>query len=168
MRKGVEMVIELSRRLADLRGRVRIDVAGEPRDWSDYSGLLRDLHPDVGTALGWVDPDELRILYQNVDALLQPSHYEPFGIAVAEALASGVPVVVSDAVGAAEWAPGPACRTFPAGDMDAFEAAVRTLISDIESGEGQLGQAARASAKAFDPSTVGRRLAAVLAEAAGT
>jgi glycosyltransferase involved in cell wall biosynthesis len=168
VRKGVEMVVALSHRLADQRGRVTIELAGGPREWSDYSGLLQDLHPEVGRALGWVDPEELRALYQNVDALLQPSHYEPFGIAVGEALASGVPVVASDAVGAAEWISGPACRTFCAGDMDAFEASVRTLISDIDSGGDELRDAARSSAEAFNPSVVGRRLAAVLAEAAAS
>jgi glycosyltransferase involved in cell wall biosynthesis len=168
VRKGIEMVVELSHRLADQRRRVTIELAGEPREWSDYSGLLEGLHPDVGRALGWVDPEQLPALYSSVDALLQPSHYEPFGIAVAEALASGVPVVVSDAVGAAEWVSSPACRVFRAGDVDAFERAVRELLSDIASGRNELSAAARAAATAFAPSTVGARLADVLAEAAGS
>jgi glycogen(starch) synthase len=167
VRKGVEMVVELSHRLADLRGRVTVELAGEPREWSDYSGLLKDLHPEIGRALGWVDPEQLPGLYASADALLQPSHYEPFGIAVAEALASGLPVVVSDAVGAGQWVPGPACRVFPAGDVDEFEKAVRGLLSDIDTGRSDLATAARAAAaEVFAPSTVGERLANVLTEAA--
>ena len=168
VRKGLEMVVELSHRLTDQSGHVTIELAGEPREWSDYSGLLDQLNPSVGRALGWVDPDQLPLLYSSADALVQPSHYEPFGIAVAEALASGVPVVVSDAVGAGEWVSGPACRTFRAGDVDDFEATVRTLIADSRSGREKLRDAARSSAeKAFAPATIGARLAAVLAEAAG-
>ncbi len=168
VRKGVEMVVELSHRLADLGGRVTIEVAGEPREWSDHSGLLEHMNPQVGSVLGWVEPEELRALYRSVDALLLPSHYEPFGIAVGEALASGVPVVASDAVGAAEWVTGPACRTFPADDMDGFEAAVRTLVTDIHSNGDGLRSAARSASEAFAPRAVGRRLSIVLYEAAAS
>jgi glycogen(starch) synthase len=166
VRKGIEMIVELSHRLTDEAGAVTLDVAGGPRGWSDYSALLDALQPDLARPLGWIEPDSLPALYRSADVLLVPSHYEPFGIAVGEALACGVPVVVSDAVGAAEWVSGSACRTFAAGDMDSFEAAVRRVIADVRSHREQLRDAARSAAASFDPATVGRRLAAVLEEVA--
>ena len=62
-------------------------------------------------------------LFRAADALLVPSHYEPGSLGVGEALASGVPVVVSDAVGPAEVLDPRTCRVFPTGDPDAERAA---------------------------------------------
>ncbi|MGQ0431085.1 MAG: glycosyltransferase [Microthrixaceae bacterium] len=53
---------------------------------------------DRVTVLGYVDPREL---YRASDVVAVPSWYEPFSIVAAEAAASGLPVVVTRAVGAA-------------------------------------------------------------------
>lgn len=50
------------------------------------------------TALGFVDP---RQLYRACDVVAVPSWYEPFSIVAAEAASSGLPVVLTKAVGAA-------------------------------------------------------------------
>ncbi len=131
VRKGVEMIVALSHRLAVGPVRFRITVAGDRALFSDYRGLLDDLHPDVGVSVGQLPAERLADLYRSSDALLQPSHYEPFALTVGEALASGLPVVVSDAVGAAEDVDQRCCRVFPAGDLDAFERQVRELSAGI-------------------------------------
>jgi glycosyltransferase involved in cell wall biosynthesis len=130
-RKGVEMIIDLSRGLGDLAGQVRIEAVGGARQWSDYRPLLSELDPRVARGLEELDPADLVELYRRADALLQPSHYEPFGLTVAEALASGIPVVASDEVGATEGVDPSCCRVFQAGDGEAFEAAVRRLVADL-------------------------------------
>ena len=43
--------------------------------------------------LGPVSPDELRVLYQNAEALVYPSLYEGFGLPPLEAMAAGIPVI---------------------------------------------------------------------------
>jgi glycosyltransferase involved in cell wall biosynthesis len=135
-RKGVDLVVELSQRLADLAGEVCIDVVGDRSLWSDYRPLLADLRPGVGSYAGPLDSDGVAERYARADLLIQPSWYEPFALTVGEALASGIPVVASSEVGAAEGVDRACCAVFPAGDVDAFEAAVRELVDRIRRGEG--------------------------------
>jgi glycosyltransferase involved in cell wall biosynthesis len=169
VRKGAEMIVELSRRLADLEGRVRIEVVGAQRQWSDYRPLLRELDPRLAHWRGELEPGPLAELYRHADVVLQPSHYEPFALTVAEALASGIPVVASDEVGATEGVDRSCCRVFPAGDADAFEAAVRGLVTDVRGPEAQrIRQTARAEAeRLFGRGTVGEGLVRALERAAG-
>jgi glycosyltransferase involved in cell wall biosynthesis len=169
VRKGAEMVVELSRRLVDLEERVRIEVVGAQRQWSDYRPLLRELDPRSAHWWGELGPAELAELYRRADMVVQPSHYEPFALTVAEALASGIPVVASDEVGATEGVDRRCCRVFPAGDADAFEAAVRGLVAEMRTPEGdRIRAVARAEAeRLFARRTVGAQLLAALERAAG-
>jgi glycosyltransferase involved in cell wall biosynthesis len=168
VRKGCELIAALSRRLADLAGQVRITVAGQGRMWSDYTGLMRDLDPSIGQYVGWVPHERLPQWYRGADAVLVPSHYEPFAMTLAEALACGTPVVASDAVGAAEWVRSSACRTFPSGDLGALEREVRSLIVRLREGAGTLRQPAREAAeRQFSPDRIIPRVVSALEQAAG-
>jgi len=80
-RKNLQRTIEAAKRVG-----VELRVAGEP-GWGRV---------DAGVAWqGRVDDDELARLYRGARCLVYPSHYEGFGIPVAEALACGTPVVTS-------------------------------------------------------------------------
>ncbi len=71
---------------------------------------------------------------------------EPFGLVIAEAMACGRPVVVSDAGGAAEIAGAGALRV-PPGDAQALAGALLRLVGDLEL-RARLGRAGRAHAEA--------------------
>lgn len=133
LRKGIEDVVELSHRLADLAGTARIEIVGSSSLWSDYRPLLRDLNPETSTYLGQMAPGELAKWLPDADLLVQPSHYEPFALTVAEALATGVPVVASEEVGAAEEVPETCCTRTRPGDVDALESAVRVMLDRMRS-----------------------------------
>jgi glycosyltransferase involved in cell wall biosynthesis len=164
VRKGVEMIVELSHRLHDLAGQVRIVVVGYPSPWSNYERLLEGLNPAVGVLHGWAEPEDLPGIYQEADALLQPSHYEPFGLCVAEALASGLPVVASDCVGATAAVDETCLRTFASGSTEGFEHAVRALLRSLGTDAPRLRLAARHEAeRLFDPVVVGNQLRSALA-----
>jgi glycosyltransferase involved in cell wall biosynthesis len=128
VRKGVEMIVDLSHRLSDLKGRVRILVIGDHTLWSDYRPLLSRLNREIATYAGPVPPTKLPELYRAADAILQPSRYEPFALTVVEALASGVAVVASSEVGATEDVDPACCTIFPSGDINALESAIRGLL----------------------------------------
>lgn len=132
-RKGVDLVVALSHRLADLADRVQIRIVGGPTTWSDYRPLLSDLEPRVACYEGPIAPQRIAQLYRVADVLVAPSRYEPFGLTVGEALASGVPAVASDAVGAVAGVDGRACHVFAAGDLDGFETSLRALLDRMRS-----------------------------------
>ena len=165
VRKGFEQIVELSKRLDDLRGQVSIDVIGDKTQWSDYTGHLKELNPNVAKHLGRLRHRDMPAIYDNAEILLVPSMYEPGGLVVGEALARGVCVVASDEVGSAEMISAECCRRFPAGNVDAFEAATRKLIAEIQNNRVRLRRLARDQAKQhFSPEIISRRLIGLLKE----
>ena len=160
-------MVGLTHRLSDLTGRVRIEIIGDKSLWSDYRALLSDLNPGVGVYRGELDAKSLAAVYADADALIQPSKYEPFALTVAEALASGVPVVASDEVGAAEGIDPGCCTVFKSGDLDAFESSVRGLIKRLENGaKPAMSRLARSEAnRHFSAEHVANRVAESLQEA---
>lgn len=161
VRKGVDQVVGLTNRLSDLSGRVRIRVIGDRSLFSDYRPLLARMDPVIGTYLGAAAAADVHALYRTGDALIQPSTYEPFALTVGEALASGLPVVATDEVGATEGVDRLACRVSAAGDLDGLEREVRALVTELQDGarRAQLSRVARAEAeRLFSPETVGPQL----------
>jgi glycosyltransferase involved in cell wall biosynthesis len=168
VRKGVEMIVELSHRLDDLADEVEILSMGDHSQWSDYRPLLERLNPRVARYIGPLEPSDLAEVLADSDAALQPSRYEPFALTVAEALASGVPVIASDAVGASEFVDRRAAIEFPNGDLAALERATRELVTSARAGAGlERRTVARHEAeRLFAPSVVGGLLKNALAAAA--
>jgi glycosyltransferase involved in cell wall biosynthesis len=82
------------------------------------------------TFAGELSGDELDACYDGADAFVLPTHYEGYGMAVAEALARGIPVV-STPTGAIEHLVGrDAGILVPAGNVPALASALRTLLTD--------------------------------------
>lgn len=167
VRKGLDMVMELSRRLADLDGRCQIDLIGGATLWSDYTALATEPAQGIARYVGPVPAEDLVGIYRTSDALLLPSRYEPGALVVGEALAVGLPVVLSDQVGPGEVVDPRVCRTYPDGDLDAFERCVRELLRDIEGDPGVLRRcAAEEARRLFADRPVGERLASLIEQVA--
>ncbi len=79
--------------------------------------------------LGFVPTEQLSDLISSSLAFIQPSLYEGFGIPVVEAMACGVPVLVSNVSSLPEII-GKAGLTFDPLSIDQIEQAIRTIISD--------------------------------------
>lgn len=76
---------------------------------------------------GYVANDERRTLLAEAHMLVQPSLDEGFGLPVLEAMAAGVPVVVSTG-GALPEVAGPAATPIPPDDVEGFATMMATLL----------------------------------------
>jgi len=85
------------------------------------------------TLLGFRNQSELPAIYAAADVLVLPSdRQETWGLVINEAMAAGLPVVASDAVGCVPdlITPGVTGDRFPPGNVDALAAALRALVDD--------------------------------------
>jgi len=81
---------------------------------------------------GFVNQGEISQYYAASDVLVLPSSHEPWGLVLNEAMCFGVPVIASDAVGAAPdlVRPGENGHVYPVGDVDALAQALRAVVGD--------------------------------------
>jgi len=123
--------------------------------WVPTGGAAGDARDDIL----WIDhvlPVELRNLYAACDVLVVPSiatrtFREPWGLVVNEAMNRGLPVIASDAVGAAAGGlirDGHNGLVVPAGDSDALAAAIDRLAAE-PSLRARLGGAGAEDVRAF-------------------
>ena len=167
VRKGLDQIVELSRRIDDMAGQISIDVIGDRTQWSDYRAHLKDLNPRVSQYAGPLHHHEVMAEYDKSDLLLLPSLYEPGGLVVGEALSRGMCAVVSDEVGSGEPVDDHVCRKYPAGDLDQFEKQVRQMVADLRLRRKELREAARREAQEhFEPDKVCAQLLGLLETAA--
>ena len=114
--------------------------------------------------LGQVSDDQLDALYRGALALVVPSLLEGYGLPLREALARGVPAVVSDLPSfGAELSPG-VIRVRP-GDVDALASALVRIGSE-EGLRDRLTAAARQTVEGLTWEAAARRTRAVFAEVA--
>jgi len=99
-KKNVDVLIRALPRLGE---RVSLAIAGDGPEKDNLTALARD----IGVAervhwLGFVQGHAKADFFRHIDLLTMPSDYECFGMAAAEAMVAGVPVVVSPRTGIAE------------------------------------------------------------------
>ena len=75
-------------------------LAGDGEQRSSLEDYARLHGADDVIFAGYVPYPELPALYGIADVFVHPTHYEPWGVSVQEALACGLPVIASSAVGA--------------------------------------------------------------------
>ncbi|MEZ4654634.1 MAG: glycosyltransferase [Candidatus Eisenbacteria bacterium] len=97
-RKGLREIVQAM--AAGQGNDVRLLVVGRD-DPAPFLALAKSL--GVGERLTFAgETDEIEAYYRAADFLVFPTRYEPFGMIITEALAAGLPVVVSRCAGAAE------------------------------------------------------------------
>jgi len=121
--KGFQYLLEAMRRLDTQRITVRfVGATGDP--W------CRRLFARLSTGLSVsAAPEDPRQAYHQADLLVLPTLHDGFGFVVAEAMASGLPVITTDRCGAAEWVrPGHSGWIVRAGETDPLAAAIEDAM----------------------------------------
>ena len=119
-RKGLPLAVEIVAQLRRKRPNLELWVIGpEEREvrhlFAAWQGGYR--------LLGWRSDNTH---FSSIDVLLHPAKAEPYGMVISEAMAARVPVVVSDACGAA------AQVNAEAGEVVRLDAPVQEWISGVE------------------------------------
>ncbi len=85
---------------------------------------------------GFVNIDQLAPYYSAADILVHPAELEQFGMITVEAAILGLPMILSDRVGAigatSVARPGENTIVYPCGDVDALADAIHCLINQPE------------------------------------
>ncbi len=79
---------------------------------------------------GEVDDSELEALYASADVFVCASWWEGYGMALAEALARGLPIITTTGGALAHTAPEHASLRVPPGDVDGLSEAIERFLTD--------------------------------------
>ena len=132
-RKGYDVLMAALARLKDIDWNITI-AGNRERDPQTAAALDQQiaalgLGPRI-TLLGDLTETELNAAYDRADIFVMASHYEGYGMVLAEALARGLPIVTTRGGAAAETVPDAAGLKTPAGDAPALAAALRRMITN--------------------------------------
>jgi glycogen synthase len=115
---------------------------------------------------GFLPDADLAAAVAAADAVVFPSHYEPFGIVALEAAAAGAPLVVARTGGLAEIVvDGVTGVSFPARDVDALAGAVVRVLDDPPAAARRAAEGRSRLATDFDWATIAGQTADVLGAA---
>jgi len=129
--KGLNDLLEAFRRLREKRSDVGLDLVGAGPLREELIARVAELKlGDAVSFLGAKGMDDIGELFQHSAALVLPSHSEPWGLVVNEALSYGCPVVVSNVCGCVPdlVIDGVTGYSFEVGNVEALSAAMLKTI----------------------------------------
>jgi glycosyltransferase involved in cell wall biosynthesis len=126
--KGFDVLLDAAARLRDAGQAFSLVIGGDGEEGPKLRAQMQRLGLERQVAFqGWIE-DRAAFMAQ-ADLALAPSRYEPFGLVVIEAMAAGVPVVVSDIEGPREILNEGRLGTLARpGDSQALAAAIQTAL----------------------------------------
>jgi glycosyltransferase involved in cell wall biosynthesis len=150
-RKGHALLFEALGELRDRRW--HLTCAGSTtRDAATTAALERQIDRLIlrnrVSLLGDLDHETLERYYERADLFVLPSYLEGFGMALAEAVARGVPVLSTTAGAIPETVPAAASVLVPPGDARALTKALARLLDEPEALR-ELAANARAASRAM-------------------
>lgn len=160
--KGADILIEA---FASLKNG-RLILVGEGPQKPDLEALIRRHNLQDRVELrGYVPPEKMAAVYSEANIFAFPSLREFGGAVVLEAMASGLPCVITDYGGMAEYLPDTAGFKLKLQKRDAFvkdlAAKLQTLLEN-ESLQNEMGQRGREAAGAFRWENKGKALIKIM------
>jgi glycosyltransferase involved in cell wall biosynthesis len=166
--KNLETLIDAWRILAPRRPQMRLVIAGDGD--TSYAATLRERARGLDHAIefaGYVDPAGRERLLCGARLFVLPSHHENFGVAAAEAMAHGIPVVVSNEVHIGDFVRRHQLGITSSGDTASIASAMERALADDALAERCQVQGPARIREELSPEAIGRQLAAMYNFAAG-
>jgi len=167
LEKGIDTLINSLSGLRVRHPHVSLVMAGKGVLQETIQAHVRELDlEDCVSLIGYLQGDVLRAFYAASDIHVCPSSYEPFGLVAVEAMAAGVPVIVSNVGGLADIVATEAIglRVAPK-DVSGWMTALDRLCADAPLRQ-SLGRAGQAHVRAqYAWTSIAMRAVAAYAEA---
>src|SRR5262245_32408079 len=132
-RKGVDLLVRAFTRLAEYAN-VRLKLVGDGELMPQLRANLPEALRERVEFTGFLQVNELPAQFADSDVFVLPSRHDGWGVVVNQALAAGLPIVCSGAVGAAVdlVVPGENGMIVPAEDEDGLYRALAEFATDRE------------------------------------
>ncbi len=148
-RKGVDVLIEAFERICERGHDARLTLLGDGPYRGHYERRLSPEWADRVRFAGFVQPGDLPRAFSGADVFVLPSRYDGWGVVVNEALAAGMPLILTSKVGALDLVePGRNGYVVPPGNADALAAAMEPFVERPELVR-RFGEHSRALAKGW-------------------
>jgi glycosyltransferase involved in cell wall biosynthesis len=150
--KNISYLIRSFQRLKTSGKEVSLSMVGDGPDRANYEEMVKRQNIFGVRFLGEMDHDQLCRVYAAADIMVLPSRSETWGFVLNEAMEFGLPLVVTDRVGAGPDLVHPGENGFivPSGDEAALVKALEKLINDPGL-RTKMGQASRKIVEQFSP-----------------
>lgn len=151
-RKGVDLLVAAFSRVAQRHSHITLTLVGDGPLRETLSAAVPAALKDRVHFAGFKQIGELAVEFGLADVFVLPSRHDGWGVVVNQALAAGLPVICSDAVGAAADLVQPEANGLlvPAGDEEPLATAIERLASDAAL-RATMGQRSRTLAADYTP-----------------
>jgi glycosyltransferase involved in cell wall biosynthesis len=157
-KKGFEVLVAALARLRSQGAGFHAILAGDGPERAALERLAAECGlQDVLMFPGWVD--DKPTFFASIDVFCLPSHHEPFGIVLIEAMAHAAPIVATDSEGPSEIIhDGIDGMLVPRGDIERLAQALGGMLADPERTARLAANAYRCARETYDLPCVGARL----------
>lgn len=167
--KGVFDLLDAYGKLsAEMRAEVGLVFVGEGTARSELGRRANDIMPGSIQFAGFAQREQLASYYALADVFVFPSHTDPWGLVVNEAMACGLPVISSEAAGCTadlvedNWNG----RVVRGGDVKQLASAMEDLASD-SARRSQMGNNSRESILRYSPEACAAGIAGAILSCEG-
>jgi glycosyltransferase involved in cell wall biosynthesis len=151
--KGIfDLLAAYAKLEADERSQIGLVFAGDGAARSQLEERAAAINPGCVRFRGFVHREELAELYARAEVLVFPTHSDPWGLVVNEAMACGLPIIASELAGCVPDLVANAENGFivPSGNVDELARAMRTLLSNPALAR-EMGASSALRIQAFTP-----------------
>jgi glycosyltransferase involved in cell wall biosynthesis len=147
--RDFELLAHVARHFESTRPDIEFEVITLKKDYH-YFDRIGNV-----TLRSWITDEELRAAYQNADVLVMPLKDATANNSLLEAMACGLPMIVSDLPGVRDYVDEQSARFVPVGECEALVSNILSLQRDAEA-RTRMGEQARQQALKFSFPVVAR------------